>query len=45
MQKKRDFILGKMKEAFGSKTGHADELKAQASHAKKLQDRVLGEKK
>ncbi|KAE8881422.1 hypothetical protein PF003_g34430 [Phytophthora fragariae] len=39
MQKKRDFILGKMKEAFGSKTTHADNLiEAQA-------DRVLGEKK
>ncbi|KAE9158844.1 hypothetical protein PF005_g32280, partial [Phytophthora fragariae] len=30
MQKKRDFILGKMKEAFGSKTGDAEEFKALA---------------
>ncbi|EGZ16983.1 hypothetical protein PHYSODRAFT_259057 [Phytophthora sojae] len=30
MQKKRDFILGKMKEAFGSKTADAEEFKALA---------------
>ncbi|KAE8908841.1 hypothetical protein PF010_g14947 [Phytophthora fragariae] len=27
MQKKRDFIMGKMKKAFGSKTADAEELK------------------
>ncbi|EGZ06365.1 hypothetical protein PHYSODRAFT_246496 [Phytophthora sojae] len=37
MQKKRDFILGKVKEAFGSKTADAEEFKACG--------RVLGEKK
>ncbi|EGZ17609.1 hypothetical protein PHYSODRAFT_262465 [Phytophthora sojae] len=30
MQKKRDFIMGKMKEAFGSKTADAEEFKALA---------------